>query len=107
MSNMYSLSPCVHPSAAVAMRDDPSLVGKPVAIGGIGMISTANYEARKYGVRAAMPVSSVARAVVFLRMRMFLIKGAFVLACDHELSCVLVAHLKLCVVWLACSFQNE
>ena len=41
--------------AAVAMRDDPSLVGKPIAVGGIGMISTANYEARKYGVRSAMP----------------------------------------------------
>ena len=41
--------------AAVEMRDDPSLIGKPVAVGGLGMISTANYEARKYGVRAAMP----------------------------------------------------
>ena len=41
--------------AAVAMRDDPSLVGKPVAVGGMGMLSTANYEARKYGVRSAMP----------------------------------------------------
>ncbi len=41
--------------AAVAMRDNPELVGKPVAIGGMSMISTANYEARKYNVRAAMP----------------------------------------------------
>ena len=41
--------------AAVAMRDDPSLIGKPVAVGGMSMISTANYEARKYGVRSAMP----------------------------------------------------
>ncbi len=41
--------------AAVAMRDNPSLVGKPVAVGGMSMISTANYEARKYGVRSAMP----------------------------------------------------
>eukprot|EP00949_MAST-11_sp_MAST-11-sp1_P003761 g3761.t1 len=41
--------------AAVAMRDNPSLKGKPIAIGGMGMISTANYEARKYRVRSAMP----------------------------------------------------
>ena len=41
--------------AAVAMRDDPTLIGKPVAVGGMSMISTANYEARKYGVRSAMP----------------------------------------------------
>ena len=41
--------------AAVAMRDDPSLRDIPMAIGGIGMISTANYKAREYGVRSAMP----------------------------------------------------
>ncbi|XP_070208820.1 DNA polymerase kappa-like [Littorina saxatilis] len=41
--------------AAVAMRDNPSLRDKPMAVGGIGMLSTSNYEARKYGVRAAMP----------------------------------------------------
>lgn len=34
---------------------DPSLSHIPFAVGGMGMISTANYEARKYGVRAAMP----------------------------------------------------
>ena len=28
---------------------------KPMAVGGIGMISTANYVARRYGVRSAMP----------------------------------------------------
>lgn len=37
------------------MRDNPSLQGKPVAVGGMSMICTANYEARKFGVRAAMP----------------------------------------------------
>jgi len=41
--------------AAVEMRDNTSLIGKPVAVGGPSMISTANYEARKYGVRSAMP----------------------------------------------------
>jgi DNA polymerase kappa len=33
----------------------PDLKGKPFAVGGMSMISTADYEARKYGVRSAMP----------------------------------------------------
>ncbi|CAH9082539.1 unnamed protein product [Cuscuta epithymum] len=41
--------------AAVETLSDPSLEGKPVAVGSLSMISTANYEARKFGVRAAMP----------------------------------------------------
>ncbi|XP_035667769.1 DNA polymerase kappa-like [Branchiostoma floridae] len=41
--------------AAVEMRDNPALRDKPMAVGGIGMLSTSNYLARKYGVRAAMP----------------------------------------------------
>ncbi|CAN8004923.1 unnamed protein product [Ixodes hexagonus] len=41
--------------AAVEMRDNPSLRDKPMAVGSMGMLSTSNYEARKYGVRAAMP----------------------------------------------------
>ncbi|KAF4668650.1 hypothetical protein FOL46_001885 [Perkinsus olseni] len=41
--------------AAVEIRDDPSLNDVPLAVGGDSMISTANYVARRYGVRAAMP----------------------------------------------------
>ncbi len=41
--------------AAVEIRDQPHLADQPVAVGGEMMISTANYVARKYGVRAAMP----------------------------------------------------
>lgn len=44
--------------AAVEMRDNPALKSVPLAIGGSreqrGVISTCNYEARKYGVRSAM-----------------------------------------------------
>ncbi|KAG8645675.1 hypothetical protein MANES_10G081500v8 [Manihot esculenta] len=41
--------------AAVETLSNPSLTGKPMAVGSMSMISTANYEARKFGVRAAMP----------------------------------------------------
>ena len=51
--------------AAIEVRDDPSLRGKPVAVGGPsdsrGVISTCNYEARAYGVHSAMPSATAMR----------------------------------------------
>jgi len=41
--------------AAVAIRDNPKLESVPIAVGGMAMISTASYSARRYGVRSAMP----------------------------------------------------
>ncbi|XP_020234635.1 DNA polymerase kappa isoform X1 [Cajanus cajan] len=41
--------------AAVETLSNPTLKGKPMAVGSMSMLSTANYEARKFGVRAAMP----------------------------------------------------
>lgn len=44
--------------AAIEQRDNPSLRGKPIAVGSPerrGVVSTASYEARRFGVRSAMP----------------------------------------------------
>jgi DNA polymerase kappa len=41
--------------AAVAVLDDPTLKDVPFAVGDLKMIATSNYEARKFGVRSAMP----------------------------------------------------
>ncbi len=51
--------------AAIEVRDNPELRGKPVIIGGNpksrGVVSTCSYEAREYGVHSAMPTSEAYR----------------------------------------------
>jgi DNA polymerase-4 len=61
--------------ASVEQLDNPELRGRPVIIGGAerGVVSTASYEARRYGVRSAMPMFQARRLcprAAFLRGRM-------------------------------------
>lgn len=61
--------------ASVEQRDNPELRGKPIAVGGgsnRGVTTTASYEARKYGVKSAMPgykAKQLCPSLIFVKPR--------------------------------------
>jgi DNA polymerase IV len=70
--------------ASVEQRDNPELRGKAIAVGGSpegrgGVVATASYEARKFGVRSAMPSKKAVQLcpeVIFVRPRFAVYKEA-------------------------------
>src|SRR5439155_25328035 len=63
--------------ASVEQRDNEAYRGKPIAVGGSpegrgGVVATASYEARKFGVRSAMPSKQALQLcphIIFIRPR--------------------------------------
>lgn len=68
--------------AAVEMRERPELLGQPIAVGGgsaRGVVTTCNYEARKFGIRSAMPgfqARALCPRLIFLPVRFDLYRSA-------------------------------
>ncbi len=79
--------------AAVEQRDDPALRGRPIAVGGgagRGVVMTASYEARPFGVRSAMPSATAKRLcpeLLFVPARMDVYREV-----SRQLRAIFTAH---------------
>ena len=82
--------------ASVEQRDDPELRGKPIAVGGSrerGVVAAASYEARKYGVRSAMPSVSAKRKcpeLIFVKPRFDVYRSI-----SHQIRAIFAEHTPL------------
>jgi DNA polymerase-4 len=79
--------------ASVEQRDDPSLRGRPVVVGGRerGVVAAASYEARRFGIRSAMPMGEALRRCrdlirVAPRMRHYQAVSRQVFTVFHDLT---------------------
>ena len=81
--------------ASVEQRDDPTLKGKPVAVGGghRGVVMAASYEARKFGVRSAMPSVTAKRLcpeLIFVKTRFDVYR-----AVSHQIRAIFLDYTEL------------
>ena len=82
--------------ASVEQRDNPELRGKPVAVGGSrerGVVAAASYEARKFGVRSAMPSVTARRKcpeLIFVKPRFDVYR-----AVSHQIRAIFAEYTPL------------
>ncbi len=82
--------------ASVEQRDNPDLRGKPVAVGGSrerGVVAAASYEARKFGVRSAMPSVTAKRQcpdLIFVKPRFEVYK-----AVSQQIRAIFAEHTPI------------
>jgi DNA polymerase-4 len=82
--------------ASVEQRDNPELRGKPVAVGGSrerGVVAAASYEARRFGVRSAMPSMTARRKcpeLIFVKPRFDVYR-----AVSHQIRGILAEYTPL------------
>ncbi len=82
--------------ASIEQRDDPELRGKPVAVGGSsarGVVAAASYEARRFGVRSAMPSVTAKRRcsnLIFVKPRFEVYKQV-----SHEIRAIFARYTPL------------
>ncbi len=82
--------------ASVEQRDNPELRGKPVAVGGSrerGVVAAASYEARRFGVRSAMPSVTTKRncpELIFVKPRFEVYR-----AVSHQIREIFAAYTPL------------
>jgi DNA polymerase IV len=102
--------------ASVEQRDNPSLKGKPVIVGSPptqrGVVCAASYEARKFGVRSAMPSITAGRLCpkgIFLRPRMEAYRNEShkIMAVMQELAGELIQQVSVDEAYLDVSVQHQ
>src|SRR6266851_3956654 len=82
--------------ASVEQRDNPELRGKPVAVGGSrerGVVAAASYEARKFGVRSAMPSVTARRKchdLIFVKPRFDVYRSV-----SHQIRAIFAEHTPI------------